>query len=91
MMNALVRRYALGRSIQERIALAELWNRLEQEHRDESERLTGRLPTFGRTALAFIREMKERSIAPTSKGNHDGRRAPYGPAYPTLDGGTRTY
>lgn len=79
-MNALVRRYAIGRPIQDRIALYTLWERLAQQHRDEaSDRLTGRLPTYGRTALAFIREMRRYGVTPTQRGMDNGRRAGYRP------------
>lgn len=89
MMNALVRRYTVGRPVQERVALAALWKGLEEQHKSVLEkRLYGPLPSFGRTALAFIREMREMGFSPAKAGTFSGRRVPYSP--PTQTTGMRT-
>lgn len=88
-MNAIVRRYSMGRPVSERLAMMSLWNRLEEQFRDErQERLFGRLPTYGRTAMAFIREMRERGIDASQRwAASDGRR----PSYTPSDASRRDY
>lgn len=62
-MNAIIAKYAVDRPAVERALLVDLWNQLEQQVAEkDDERLHGKLPNFGRVALAFIQEMKKFDI-----------------------------
>lgn len=62
-----------------------LWRKLESQYKDSREaRLYGRLPAFGRTALAFIHEMRSMGVAAVvSHAWQDGQRAPAGAPIPS--------
>lgn len=62
-MNAVIAQYAVDRPASERVVLIDRWREIEKEVAEkDDERLHGKLPNFGRVALAFIREMKEYGI-----------------------------
>lgn len=75
-MNAVIAKYAVDRPAAERVLLVDLWNQLEQQVAEkDDERLHGKLPNFGRVALAFIEEMKRFDIAGDSKWRERQRRS----------------
>lgn len=75
-MNAVIARYAVDRPAAERVLLIDLWNQLEEEFAEkDGERLYGKLPNFGRVALAFIREMKQFDIPADPKWRERQRRS----------------
>lgn len=59
-MNIVIKRYAAGKSIQERMELIRLWDALARQVRREKQFSENELPYFGRVAMLFIAEMRRR-------------------------------
>lgn len=65
-MNVVIKRYAAGKGIQERMELQRLWDQLARRVLREKKFSEGELPHFGRVALMFIAEMRRQ------QGQSDG-------------------
>lgn len=73
-MNAIVRRYTRGKPVSEKLRINAVWERLAKKYANEND-VRGTLPTFGQTALAFIREMESGGRESTS-GHRLNREKP---------------
>lgn len=62
-MNSFVERYARGMSAMDRARLDAIWSYLEEVHRLQGD-VRGPLPSFGKTAVAFARQMDEIGVRP---------------------------
>lgn len=63
MTNTLVQRYMIGKTASERVAIMQVWDKCAKRIGESDEALYGKLPKFGRTAVAFIAEMRDRKVS----------------------------
>jgi len=63
MTNTIIQRYTIGKPAAERVAIVRVWEKCAKRIGESDEALYGMLPKFGRIAVAFIAEMREKKLS----------------------------